>query len=334
MTAPLTIVHPGLRRIVPAGLAALLTACGSGGGGGGGGTSTPAPTAQLEARLATIAIGQTTLLNWSSTDADTCQASGGWSGLKGASGSESVGPLTSTTNFTLQCTGDGGSATDDATVSVQAGNSTIAGELQLPTISRSDSDVNDPFAPFAPNDTDLQAQLMPNPVVIGGYVNIPNAGPDGRSFASGDAEDWYRMDLVAGQVIELVIPSASAIVGGDDADLRLFDLSLTVLGESDGTGQVEQITVPASGPYFIQVFAFDGAPLYRLSVGQATAASSGGSSLSLSDDFVPGEVIVTLKSAGDSAARTATSDAVLATRYKTTRKGGDPGRAMLLTLPT
>ena len=122
----------------------------------------------------------------------------------------------------------------------------------MPTISRSDSDVNDPFAPFAPNDSDLQAQIMPNPVVIGGYVNSPGAGPDnaGRSFAIGDLEDWYRIDLVAGQVIELVIPSASA-AGGDDADLRLFDSNLvTPSVYREGTGQVEQITVPAGRDVF------------------------------------------------------------------------------------
>ena len=64
---------------------------------------------------------------------------------------------------------------------------------------------------------------MPNPVVIGGYVNVAGAGPQaGRRSPIGDPDDLYRMDLVAGQVIELVIPSASA-VGGDDADLCLFD---------------------------------------------------------------------------------------------------------------
>jgi serine protease len=317
------------RRTVIVVIAALLAGCSS----GGGGDNTPAPTVQLQAEPSDIAAGGTTTLTWSSTNADTCAASGGWSGTKFVSGSEDVGPLTATTTFTLQCNGRGGSGTGSATVTIQGGTSTVAGRLLVPTISRSDSDVNDPFAPFASNDSDLQAQIMPNPVVIGGFVNVPLAGPEGRSSTSGDREDWYRMDLVAGQVIELVIPSASATLGGDDADLRLLDSNLVIRGESDGTGQIEQITVPASGTYFIRVLAFDGAPLYRLSVGQATAASAG-SSLSLSDDFVPGEVIVTLKSAGDPAARTATSDAVLATRYKTSRKGGEPDRAMLLTLPT
>ena len=145
---------------------------------------------------------------------------------------------------------------------------------------------------------------MPNPVVIGGYVNVANAGPDGRSFASGDVDDVYRMDLIAGQVIELVIPSAGA--GGDDADLFLFNSSLELVDSAEGVGQVEQLTVPADGTYFVDVFAFSGAPLYRLSVGQSTVTSNV-PGLRLSDEFIPGEVIVTLKSAGDPAAKSAKS---------------------------
>ena len=203
-----TTLHPEARTIVVAAFAALLTSC----SGGGGGSNTPAPTVQLQAEPSNIISGGTATLTWSSTNADTCAASGGWSGTRPVSGSEDVGPLTTSTTYSLQCNGQGGSDSASATVTILAGTGTVAGQLLVPTISRSDGDVNDPFAPFAPNDTDQEAQIMPNPVVIGGYVNEPNAGPDdgGRSFALGDLDDWYRVDLVAGQVIELVMPSATA----------------------------------------------------------------------------------------------------------------------------
>jgi serine protease len=332
MRSPPTTALTGIGRIAAVALAATLAACGSGGGGG-----TAAPTVQLQADPSDIAAGQTTTLTWSSTNANACAASGGWSGAKAVSGSEEVGPLTATTTFKLQCTGGGGSDSDSATVSVQAGNSTVAGNLLVSTISRSDGDVNDPFAPFAPNDNDEQAQVMPNPVVIGGYVNVPGAGPDGRSSDVGDELDFYRMDLVAGQLIELVIPSATA--AGDDADLFLFDAADAPIDENDvpvdfseGTGQVEQIVVPANGQYFVVVLAFDGASLYRLSVGQSTV-SSAASTLRLSDEFIPGELIVTLRSAGEAGVKTSQSDSMLATRFGLRRKGGDASRAMLLRLP-
>jgi len=328
-----TTPRRGATRTVIAVIAALLTGC----SGGGGGDNTPAPTVQLQAEPSEVESGGTTTLTWSSTNADTCQASGGWSGTKLVSGSEAVGSVTMTTTFTLQCTGHGGTASASAIVTLLGATGTVAGNLLVPTISRSDSDVNDPLARFEPNDNDLQAQVMPNPVVIGGYLNEPGAGPDGppqgppgRSFAIGDLEDWYQLDLVAGQVIELVIPLA--IAGVDDLDIEVYDSDLDLVGSSVSEGQFEQVTVTAGGTYFIRVFVVFGAAMYRLSVGQATDVS-GGSTLRLSDDFVPGELIVTLKSAGDPAAKTAKSDAVLATRYDTSRKGGDPGREMLLKLP-
>ena len=147
----------------------------------------------------------------------------------------------------------------------------------------------------------------------------------------GDIADYYRVDLVEGQVIELVIPSAQP--GFDDADLFLLDPSLAVVDASVGEGQVEQVTVPANGTYFIDVEVFSGACLYRLSVGQTTAIS-GVAGLRLSDEFIPGEAIVTLKSAGKAAAQSTDGDAILAERYGTSHKGGDSGRAMLLELPT
>ena len=176
MPGPVTMVSPQAPRIVIAGIAALLAAC-SGGGGG----STPAPTVTLQAEPTEVASGGTTTLTWSSTNADSCQASGGWSGAMLVSGSETSGPLTASTTFTLDCTGRGGTASASVTVAL-GGTGTVAGNLLVPTISRSDSDVNDPFAlPFVPNDTDQQAQIMPNPVVIGGYVNVAESGP-GRSI--------------------------------------------------------------------------------------------------------------------------------------------------------
>ena len=166
---------------------------------------------QLQAEPSEIASGGTTTLTWSSTNADTCQASGGWSGTKLVSGSEAVGSADDDDDLHAAVHRPGRDRLGQRHRHLLGGTGTVAGHLLVPTISRSDSDVNDPFAPFAPNDNDLQAQIMPNPVVIGGYVNVPDAGPTAADRSrSGDLDDWYRVDLVAGQVIELVIPSATA----------------------------------------------------------------------------------------------------------------------------
>src|SRR5205823_4877073 len=72
----------------------------------------------IQANPTTIDYDSTSTLTWSSTDATTCTASGGWSGTKPTSGSEDVGPLSTTTTFTLNCTGPGGTGGNGATVTV------------------------------------------------------------------------------------------------------------------------------------------------------------------------------------------------------------------------
>ncbi len=79
--------------------------------------STSAPTVSLSASLSSINPGQSSRLSWSSTNATSCSASGGWSGNKALSGSEDVFPNVSMT-FTLSCSGPGGSASQSADVSV------------------------------------------------------------------------------------------------------------------------------------------------------------------------------------------------------------------------
>lgn len=75
------------------------------------------PTVTLTADPTTIDAGESSTLTWSSTNATSCTASGGWSGTKATSGSTSVSP-TETVTYTLTCTGPGGTASDDATVTV------------------------------------------------------------------------------------------------------------------------------------------------------------------------------------------------------------------------
>jgi hypothetical protein len=78
--------------------------------GGGGSSTPPAPTATLTAAKTAVNHGEDTTLTWSSTNATSCTASGGWSGSLAASGSQSTGALTAAADFTLTCTGAGGTS--------------------------------------------------------------------------------------------------------------------------------------------------------------------------------------------------------------------------------
>lgn len=82
----------------------------------------PPPTATISANPTTISTGSSSTLTWSSTNATDCTASGGWSGSKATSGTQSVSP-TVTTTYTLTCSGAGGtSAPSSATVTVNNSN--------------------------------------------------------------------------------------------------------------------------------------------------------------------------------------------------------------------
>ena len=294
-------------------------------------SSVSGPELTLSASPQFVASGQTATLTWDSQFVSSCTASGGWSGIKPVFGSVTTPPITATTTYTLTCSGPGGQIARSASVQVNS----VGGRLLISSTSQSDSDVNDPNAPFQSNDVPATAQQLPNPVVVGGYVNEPNRGPDGRSYAIGDLDDAYKVDLSSGQVIELVLPSADPNLPDaerDDADLYLYDQSGILVDASEGLGQIEQITVPASGTYFVRVSIYSGAPLYRLSIGQMSVANAS-ALLKLSDEFVTGEVIVTLRNASVTPTARQKAAATVESTFGMRRKAGDSSREMLMAIP-
>ncbi|MDP9249165.1 MAG: hypothetical protein M3M85_01490 [bacterium] len=73
------------------------------------------PTVNLTANPSSITRGDSSTLSWTSERANSCSAS--WTTSTGTSGSKVVSP-TSTTTYSITCFGNGGQATDTATVTV------------------------------------------------------------------------------------------------------------------------------------------------------------------------------------------------------------------------
>lgn len=82
----------------------------------------PLPQVTLTAAPTTSAIGGSSTLTWTTSNATACTASGAWSGARATSGTASTGAFTSpgTYSYVLTCTGAGGSASSTATVMVGA----------------------------------------------------------------------------------------------------------------------------------------------------------------------------------------------------------------------
>ena len=86
----------------------------------------PLPTLSFTACPSTVSQNGLTTLDWSSTDVTSCTASGDWSGNKAATGSETINASTIDSQFTLTCSGAGGTVNDTVIVTVVLNNNGTA----------------------------------------------------------------------------------------------------------------------------------------------------------------------------------------------------------------
>lgn len=361
------------RTLSLAALTVLITACGGGGGGSSGGTggSSPAPapantppTAEAGASQAVDASVVVTLSGDGSGDSDGSIVSYQWLQTEGPSvelsdASQSQVTFTSPSLgenrdlvFALRVTDDdGATASDSVVVTVRAAliseQVSISGSIQ-PSASQSlDGDTNDPFNPLVNNDDPNQPQAITNPTTLGGYVNEAGAGADGRSQIAGDREDYFLVDLLAGQTINLLI----AEYQDADADLYLYATSRELLDFSIDTGPRETIVINDSGQYLVNVSIFSGATNYALAIGSSLVPVS----RPHYEDVIPGQMIVSFDDtsttpvsgaagktdaptkADNTAGKTAasspgTTPEGFARRLALRQLGGGPRRARLLSL--
>jgi hypothetical protein len=89
-------------------------------------TAPPTPTVTIGVSPASITLGQSASLTWSTANATSCTASGAWTGSEGTSGTLSVTPTaTGSLGYVLNCTGAGGTGSGTATLTVTAAMPTV-----------------------------------------------------------------------------------------------------------------------------------------------------------------------------------------------------------------
>jgi serine protease len=125
--------------------------------------------------------------------------------------------------------------------------------------------------------------------MVGGYVTSrPTFNLNARYTLTSDPNDFYVVDLVAGQTINLeIVDSPEA-----DIDLGLYDASGNLVDSSLGVARFETVTATASGRYYVLVQAFSGGSNYVLAVGTGVVPAS---TLRMSSDFLPDEAVVQFK---------------------------------------
>src|SRR5208337_4813409 len=110
------LVAPQIRLLLACFALLTLAACGGGGGAldskaADSSTTAAQPQVSLQPSVTSVAPGGSVTLSWDAKNAQSCTASGGWSGSQPTSGTMSTPALMTTTTYTLTCSGTGGSAT-------------------------------------------------------------------------------------------------------------------------------------------------------------------------------------------------------------------------------
>ena len=305
-----------------------LSACGGGGGGGGSATnSTPSGGTTDSTQLVATAIvtgiatggiplvvafdGSSSVITGSAASPPTI-TDYAWDFGDGAtdSGAQVTHTYTDAGTFTVVLTisdSNARIATDQVTITAVGFN--LSGTITAASGTVVDIDVNDPSRQnkailgnaFENNDQTSEAQLLPNPVILNGFVSAVSAGAPESGVSNYevdiDSNDFYIVELTAGQFVSL------RIADFDGSDPRVNDLDLALLDtnnvlppqiSNENDAEVESVSAPADGIYYIRVQAFSGISKYVLNIGIrsfAAGAKAHGKPL----DIIEGEAIVKIE---------------------------------------
>ncbi|MEM9254029.1 MAG: S8 family serine peptidase [Pseudomonadota bacterium] len=200
---------------------------------------------------------------------------------------------------------------------------TLSGTITASTSQAVDSDTNDPTRESIRNNTFATAQPIPNPITLGGYINQPGSGAPGQSQSTGDTDDVFIVDLLAGQTITMLVADFVRA----DADLFLFNQQGQLVDFSVSVTDFESITVQEDGRYLVNVFAFAGGTNYILAIGAPGTPSI---APSRAPEIVPWQAVVEYR--GSSVISEAESVKRIAGKMGMRERGGGPGRARLMAM--
>lgn len=206
----------------------------------------------------------------------------------------------------------------------------LAGTIRPDALNRVDTDTNDPESPTQRNNQLSTAQSVLAPAIIGGFVAAEWS--ENRFGLAADEWDFYAADLREGQAIILDFPDAPALdnIFPPDLDLYLFAGNGDLVDSSLGWSPIEFLTAPYSGPFFIGVRAYYGASNYTLRLdAQAVSGLDSVATLRLSDDFVPGELIILPESSQEFSTGALSADKAFAAVPGLQRQAGGEGREQL-----
>lgn len=198
----------------------------------------------------------------------------------------------------------------------------VAGTVTASASQTVDGDTNDRTAEVRPNDSVASAQPIANPVTLGGYVNQPGSGAPGRSQLSGDLDDYYRVDLLAGQSVTMLVADFQQA----DADLYLYDTQGNILDFSIESGEIETLRIPRDGTYVVNAFAYEGATNYILAIGNQNPSVAG----YRRGEIIPWQTVIKFRDGTEADDATVRPGEEIAARLGMHFRAGGRGRTRLM----
>ena len=202
----------------------------------------------------------------------------------------------------------------------------LSGTITASPSQAVDWDTNDPnpVGTRRSNDTVGTAQPIPNPITLGGYVNEAETGAEGASYTSGDENDYFRVELFAGQSVTMLVADFQQA----DADLYLWDARGTeILDYSIESGEVESLVVPRDGTYIVHANAYAGATNYILAIGNRNGVSS---QSARHFDMLPWQTVIKYREDAEQSSHPGSRG--MAHRLGLQQRAGGRGRSRLMAL--
>lgn len=198
----------------------------------------PTPTINFTATPASLQGNATSTLNWTTTNATTCDASGEWAGSKSVNGNETVGPFATagTRTYTLTCRNQGGPF---ATQSVEVA---VASDTTPDAFSFTAITDNSPSLSTPSNTVTIAGLNAPAPLSItGGTYSINGSQFTSASGTISNGETLQVRVIASAEPGETVV--ATVMVGDFSANFsvttRMPDEASTAMVEDVDNNPVE-----------------------------------------------------------------------------------------------
>jgi hypothetical protein len=266
--------YSNVAALAAAACIAVLSACGGGGYGSGGymAPSNPAPVAAFSApaQAASIHLGQSLALSWTSNYATTCTASassaaaGAFTGTVATSGTQSVAPTASgSVTYTLQCTGAGGMVTAHSPT-ITVGPSILSGLSTIITIGSTLDPIEMGGNPYGLAIAPVSAGLITK-----GDLVVCNFN-DGATNTQGDGTTIVGLHAAAGSMPYSIANSAQ--LKGCNALTLLPDDSISAAAYVAGLNPLVAPDGTVNNPFAAHTFGAPWGEAYVAAAGSESAA--------------------------------------------------------------